>query len=142
MGLRRTLENWTVTPASYLASPSHAHQYLLSLVSDVKFHEQASAYLFPGILPVLLAVAALLPAATTTDRQRHLVFYGAAGDRERAAVHRRSAGLWPWVYSWPGMNFIRAPSRFMILTTLCLAVLAGAGFERLAAAGPRRRSGR
>lgn len=40
--------------------------------------------------------------------------------------------LWPWVYSWPGMNFIRAPSRFMILTTLCLAVLAAAGFERFA----------
>jgi hypothetical protein len=30
------------------------------------------------------------------------------------------------------MNFIRAPSRFMIVTTLCLAVLAGAGFERIA----------
>lgn len=131
MGLRRSLENWTVTPASYLASPSHAHQYLLSLVSDVKFHEQASAYLFPGILPVLLAVAAFLPVGESRARLRHLVFYGLLGVVSVLLFIDGPLSLWPWVYSWPGMNFIRAPSRFMILTTLCLAVLAGAGFERL-----------
>lgn len=131
MGLRRTLENWTVTPASYLASPSHAHQYLLSLVSDVRFHEQASAYLFPGILPVLLAVAAFLPVGDNLARRRHLVFYGLLGVVSVLLFIDGPLSLWPWVYWWPGMNFIRAPSRFMILTTLCLAVLAGAGFERL-----------
>ena len=64
MGLRRTLENWTVTSSSYLASPSHVHQWVLSWFSDVKFHELATAYLFPGILPVGLAVAASSRAAT------------------------------------------------------------------------------
>jgi hypothetical protein len=39
--------------------------------------------------------------------------------------------LWPAVYWLPGLNFIRAPSRFTILTVLGLAVLAGIGFERL-----------
>ena len=132
MGLRRTLENWTVTPASYLASPSHMHQYLLSLFSDTKFHEQASAYLFPGILPVLLAAVALLPVSEVRHRQRHVVFYSLLAILSVLLFIDGPLSLWPWVYSWPGMNFIRAPSRFMILTMLCLAVLAGAGFERLA----------
>jgi hypothetical protein len=38
-------------------------------------------------------------------------------------------GLWPFVYWLPGFNFIRASSRFMLLTVLGLSVLAGAGFE-------------
>lgn len=130
MGLRRSLENWTVTPASYLASPSHVHQWVLSLLSDVKFHEQASAYLFPGILPVLLALMALMPGGDASTRQRHMIFFGVLAAVSVLLFIDGPLSLWPWVYSWPGMNFIRAPSRFMILTTLCLAVLAGAGLER------------
>jgi hypothetical protein len=44
-----------------------------------------------------------------------------------------SAGLWPLVYWWPGLNFIRVPSRFTLLAVLSLAVLAGVGFDRLTA---------
>lgn len=132
MGLRRTLENWTVTPSSYLASPSHVHQWVLSLFSDVKFHEQASAYLFPGILPVLLAAAALLVPRDRSLPQRHVALYALLAVVSVLLFIDGPPALWPWVYSWPGMNFIRAPSRFMILTTLCLAVLAAAGFERIA----------
>ncbi len=132
MGLRRTLDNWTVTPESYLASPSHVHQYALSLFSDVKFHEQASAFLFPGILPVLLAGAALLVPRDNRLQQRHVVLYALLAAISVLLFIDGPLALWPWVHSWPGMNFIRAPSRFMILTTLCLAVLAGAGFERIA----------
>ena len=40
-------------------------------------------------------------------------------------------GLWPFVYWLPGFNFIRAPSRFMLLAVLGLSVLAGAGFDRV-----------
>lgn len=131
MGLRRSLENWTVTPESYLASPSHVHQWLLSLLSDVKFHELADAYLFPGILPVLLALLAFAPGGVE-QRRRHLIYFGMVAVISVLLFIDGPLSLWPWVYSWPGMNFIRAPSRFMILTMLCLAVLAGAGFERLA----------
>ena len=42
-------------------------------------------------------------------------------------------GAWPLLYRLPGFNFIRVPSRFMLLAVLGIAVLAGAGFERLAA---------
>ena len=52
-----------------------------------------------------------------------------------------SAGLWPLVYWFPGLSFIRVPSRFMLLAVLGLAVLAGIGFDRLTAGlTPRRRS--
>jgi hypothetical protein len=49
-------------------------------------------------------------------------------------------GLWPQVYWLPGMNFIRVPSRFMVLAVLGLAVLAGIGFERLTARATPKRS--
>jgi hypothetical protein len=42
-----------------------------------------------------------------------------------------SFGLWPLVYWLPGFNFIRAPSRFMLLAMLGLGILAGAGFDRV-----------
>ena len=42
-------------------------------------------------------------------------------------------GLWQHVYWLPGLNFIRAPSRFMILGVLALAVLAAYGFDHLGA---------
>jgi hypothetical protein len=52
------------------------------------------------------------------------------------------ARLWTLVYWLPGFNFIRVPSRFMLLAVLGLAVLAGIGFDRLTArlAMPRRRA--
>jgi len=50
-------------------------------------------------------------------------------------------GLYNRVYGWPGFSFIRVPSRFMILTLLALAVLAGAAFDRwTTGVAPRRRT--
>jgi hypothetical protein len=48
-------------------------------------------------------------------------------------------GVWRWVYWWPGLSFVRVPSRFMLLGMLALAVLAGYGVDRIAAAWPKRR---
>jgi hypothetical protein len=39
--------------------------------------------------------------------------------------------LWPYVYHWPGFNFIRATVRFMVLGALGISVLAALGFDRL-----------
>ena len=41
--------------------------------------------------------------------------------------------LWDHVHWLPGLNFIRIPSRFIILTMLALSVLAGFGVDRIAA---------
>jgi hypothetical protein len=227
MGLRRSLEDWSVPWASFLASSSHADTFLLSLAPSWRINDVIGPHLFPGMLPIALAAAALyaglagqagragrggqagrgIPAGllelasivalavgvyvaltgatrikigdvtVMTIRQtwrawalallavavrvaiaprvpQVLVWLGAARDwfsRWRAA-HRDDTrvtysaisvlslwlavgppiGLWPLVYWLPGLNFIRAPSRFTLLTVLGLAVLAGMGFERLA----------
>lgn len=262
MGLRRSLVNWAPTPESFLASPAHVQMFLVSLVTDARINETASAFLFPGYLPLLLAAAAFLwrgrspfdspfvlsastPGRLSKDERlaqgrlvsgphaRHatvwarvaflleiavlvslavgvvvtvvgpirlragstLLFVARNARRAwticaisaalRIALVRRAPfaplprlrrryealrrwlaarrgdmitfyglltilavllaagppiGLWPLVYWLPGLNFIRAPSRFMILAVLGLAVLAGIGFERLSARlAPKRR---
>jgi hypothetical protein len=48
--------------------------------------------------------------------------------------------LWPLVYWLPGFNFIRVPSRFMMLALLAVAVLAGIGFDRLTRHATAKRS--
>ena len=53
-------------------------------------------------------------------------------------------GLWQYVYWLPGFNFIRVPSRFMVLGVLGVAVLAAIGFDRMTgglAASTRRLAG-
>jgi hypothetical protein len=42
-------------------------------------------------------------------------------------------GVWRFVYQLPGFSFIRAPTRFIVLAVLAIAVLAGIGVERLTA---------
>jgi hypothetical protein len=242
MGLRRSLENWAVTPESFFASPTHVQAFVLSLLPNAHILDSASAFLFPGYLPLILAAAALAgrrrfgiaresrPAIARKDRpirvaaavldiaavvllaiaialtivgatkirvgslvvlssrdpwRPWLLFFvatalritlaarvpfdvGARLQRRIAAVRRWTSarrrdpvafyglvtvvslwlsigpplGLWPLVYRWPGLSFIRVPSRFTVMAVLGLAVLAGAGFERLSARlslSPRRR---
>ncbi|HEY3384046.1 MAG TPA: hypothetical protein VGK32_19960 [Vicinamibacterales bacterium] len=257
-GLRRTLDDWTATFESLLASPSHLHQYLISLVPGLRINQRGKAYLFPGVLPVLLAAIALWPrwrrapveaivAGTTsvvavraswrercqrgmavvldlialvslvtgvfvaiggplrirwagapvfsaagpwrlwlaasaalgirlgirrwvpldphqpvvvmkrlqviwravvlrvqawraTHRQSPSLFYGLLALIAFLMTTPRPLTLWPYVYSWPGFNFIRVPSRFAMLGLMCVGVLAGLGFDRLFAR--RRRAWR
>lgn len=40
-------------------------------------------------------------------------------------------GVWQWVYKWPVLNFIRAPTRFVLLGLMSFAVLAGMAFDRM-----------
>lgn len=140
VGLKRSLENWLPTPASYLASPSHLHQYLRSLLTETDFNGAASAWLFPGITVLVLAAAAVTVRPRLHEgggdwrqrlRQQPVVLYFLLLVLSVAMFVPPPASLWPLVYAWPGFNFIRVPSRFMILAMLALAVLAGAGFDRV-----------
>jgi hypothetical protein len=238
MQLRRTLADastWAVSGVSFLASPTHLHEFLLSRVTSRRINDEASAFLFPGYLPLLLAIVAFLPWRRVVSAR---LFYGSVWTRAalaleviavgslavlvsvvaagpirwrigdwtlltvrsaarpvavlalavvgRAALWRRARfglaarverwrartrnwrelrrrdprmfygllaigtlwlsasppiGLWPAVYWLPGLNFIRVASRFTLLGVLCLAVLAGVGFDRVAARlTPRRRT--
>ncbi len=137
-GLRRTLENWAVTPASFLASPTHLHAWLASLAPGARILEDASAYLFPGVLPLLLAAAALLTHSRAAARSS-VLFYGLLALLGLWLSVGPPLGLWPLVYWLPGMSLIRVPSRFTVLAVLGLAILAGAGADRLLARVPSRR---
>jgi len=149
MGLRRSLENWAVTPASFLAAPTHVQTFLLSLLPGPRILETASAYLFPGFVPLLLAIAALAAGfaratgrpglAGTMPRPGTVAFYGALALVSVWLSIGPPLGLWPLVYWLPGMSFIRVPSRFTMLAVLGLAIVAAAGFDWLASRlAPRR----
>jgi hypothetical protein len=143
MGLKRSLENWAVTPGSFLAAPTHVQTFLLSLFHAPGLLETASAYLFPGYIPLLLAAAAAVYAVLRREgagwRPGSVAFYGVLALVAVWLSIGPPLGLWPLVYWLPGLNFIRVPSRFTILAVLGLAVVAGAGFDRLTSGlTPRR----
>ncbi len=152
-GLRRTLENWTVPAESFFASPSHVHSWLLAALGLSWMNDRAQAYLFPGFLVLALAVVGLASVVSGSSRTNPpdvvsgfkrtrvaLIAYGFVALVSLLLSIGPPLSLWPLVYWLPGFDFIRAPSRFMILALLGVAVLAGAGFDALAArlAGKRR----
>ena len=211
VGLRRSLENWTVSAESFFASPSHVHTWVLEFLHAGWVNERAQAYLFPGFLALALACVAIAPkrewvrtpsrvaafvidaaAAAAFVLAGYVTLFGATrirlasgfvvsvrqpwrvwlvfaactairialwrgmptirsgddGGAVRQPTDPRIAyvliglvslmmstgpplSLWPLVYWLPGFNFIRVPSRFMMLALLAVAVLAGIGFDRL-----------
>lgn len=149
MGLRRALYAWVPTPSSYLATPSHLHQYFRALVTDTNFNETADAWLFPGVTVLLFAAMALCywgwqivtgRAPIARLRREAGVFYLLLALLSVAFFLPEPVGLWPHVYALPGFSFIRVPSRFMILAMLALGVVLGAGFDRLLALSDTRDS--
>ncbi|HEX6322804.1 MAG TPA: hypothetical protein VFZ36_03690 [Vicinamibacterales bacterium] len=64
VGLVRQLDDAGVTAVSWVSSPSHAHAFLLSRMPEWSWLQAPpDVYLFPGILPLVLAAAAfLIPA--------------------------------------------------------------------------------
>lgn len=64
VGLRRDLNDWTGSWASFLASPTHLDAFLLNHLGPVgaSINTDAQAYLFPGVVPLLLACGAFLAA--------------------------------------------------------------------------------
>jgi len=121
-----------VTWTSFAASPTHVHAWILSLIPSAGINEHADAFLFPGYLPILLALVAVY--AWRRAPARHTVIFYVLLTLAAVWLSAGSpARLWAWVYWLPGMNFIRVPSRFMVIAVLGLAILSGIGFERLAA---------
>ncbi len=141
MGLRRSLGDYPPANAvSFLASPTHVHRFALSLVGAGSVNDAAWAFLFPGYLPIALALLAFAPWLRA-DGPRARVFYLIVTLGSAWLAAGPPIGLWPAVYWIPGLNFIRVPSRFTLLGILGLAVLAAMGFERASACwSPRLRA--
>jgi hypothetical protein len=127
VGLVRSLENWLPSSDSYLASPSHFHHWVLSFFTTKDYVANADAWLFPGYLPLLLGLVALVPLR----KQFSAPFYAALLVICYLMFSNSILAIWPHVYWMPGFNFIRVPSRFAILAMLALGVVAATGFERL-----------
>jgi hypothetical protein len=60
MGFRRTFEAWEPTPESFLAARTHFQGWLLSWFPGPHPNETATAYFFPGWLPLLLSAIAIV----------------------------------------------------------------------------------
>src|SRR4029079_9980126 len=125
MGLRRSLQDWAPSWQSFLAAQTHLQQWVLSWLPGLRVNETASAKLFPGYLPIVLTVVAVVAAIELRSR--------------REPVNRRvdstwlylpvalvgswismgpPLGLWPLIYWLPGFSFIRLSSRFMLLAMI------------------------
>jgi hypothetical protein len=87
MQLRRSLADaatWTVSAASFLASPTHVHRFLLSQATDRPINDEAWAYLFPGYLPLVLAAAAFL--VVKRNSRAETIWYGSVWTRAALAL--------------------------------------------------------
>ena len=122
---------------SFLASPSRFHSFLTERLMGA-FDKEADAYLFPGILVLVLAAIAVTAWPTRRRlRENYALFYLLLALGSVLMYASWPLEVWRYVYWLPGFNFIRVPSRFVLLLMLALAVLAGMGFDRLAAGMPR-----
>jgi hypothetical protein len=140
MGLVRSLENWIPSRESFLASPTHAHTWVLSRLAETPINERASAFLFPGYLPIACAAVALL-TIRASPHKRHVTLYSAITVAALLFAAGPPLSIWPYVHAWPVLNFIRVPSRFFLLAMVGIAVLAAIGFDRICEwVGPRRRA--
>jgi hypothetical protein len=138
MGLKRPLTNWETVPVSFLASPTHLHTWIASLFTDTKLGDVASAFLFPGIVPLVLAATGLIVGVRRPLRTNAALFYGLITVLSYLLSAGPPLGLWPLVYWLPGFNFLRVPSRFILLAVLGLAILSAVAFERLTATASTR----
>jgi hypothetical protein len=132
MGLVRTLEDWIPARESFLASPTHLHAWLLARLFDTPLNERASAFLFPGYVPIVLAAVAVVTMRRSAHRSA-VVLYAAIALIAIAFSAGPPLSVWPYVYWLPGLNFIRVPSRFFLLAVFAIAVLAAIGYEATAA---------
>ena len=122
---------------SFLASPSRFHMFLQSKFIG-PFDKEADAFLFPGILVLVLAAIAIFSwPARRKLRDNWTTFYLLVAAGSLLMFVEWPFELWRYVYWLPGFNFIRVPSRFILLVMLALSVLAGIGFDRLAVQMPR-----
>lgn len=131
-GLRRSyLADSQPGIESFLATPARVDHYLISHLWGIPAKE-ANAFLFPGVLVVILAAIAIVSVPRRRLRDNAVPLYALIAALATMMFIDRPFELWRYVYWLPGLNFIRVPSRFILLTMLALSVMAGFGFDRIA----------
>jgi hypothetical protein len=118
-----------------MASPARAHIAMQQAVLGRSVNDQAIAYLFPGVIVLVLAAIAIFSYRPSRERWRSAAvpFYAVLAVLSTLMFVTWPVDLWRHVYWLPGFNFIRVPSRFILVVVLCLGVLAAAAFETITA---------
>lgn len=126
---------------SFLASPSRVHVALHDALLGRHVNEQALAFLFPGVLVLALAAMAIVLWRPSRESLRAGItpFVAVLAVVSTLMFATWPFDLWRLLYWLPVFNFIRVPSRFILVVLLCLGLLAAAAFERLTASWPARR---
>jgi hypothetical protein len=84
--------------------------------------------LFPGITPIALSIAALVPPVSPVA-----LIYGAAMGAAWEASLGTSGRIYPFLRAWlPPFRAVRAPARFATIVLLGMSVLAAFGLARIA----------
>lgn len=128
----RTLDEarlWSPNLASFLESPSHVHRWLQSIFGWRT--AGARAALFPGVLPLLLAPFGIWAVMRSGETRAKAGAYVLIAILSLWLALGPDYGLYALAYNLPASNFIRVPSRYVTLTVLALAILAGVGLDRL-----------
>ena len=120
---------------SFLASPSSVHEYLQRTVLGRTVNDEAVAFLFPGILAILLAGLAIMTWRPIGARLRAdpTGYFALLALVSTLMFVTWPIETWRYVHWLPGFNFIRVPSRFILLVMLGLAMLGAVAFDRLTA---------
>jgi hypothetical protein len=116
---------FSATASDYLRAHERSALYGPHLLPGRKI-ERA---LFPGVLPIVLAIASLAPPVGLVRLAYAagllIAFDGSLG------FHGL---LYPYLYDWfPPMRGLRVPARFSVIVGLSLAILSGFGMRRLLA---------
>ncbi len=119
---------YSATPASFLTVSPDSVVYRAFLP-----HGEGETELFPGLTPIVLAGAALVPPTTATAVAYGLTL-GVAGDLALGPNGLAYSLLRERVSA---LRALRAPARFAILVQLALGVLAAMGLARAAKRFPR-----
>jgi hypothetical protein len=114
---------------AYLASSSYAHRWMLPLLGRWK------EVLFPGFIALVFGVGGAVAGWRSRSRRREIVLvYGTLAMLAWWISLGPAAGLYSVLYSSiPGFTFLRAASRFGLIVSFALAVLAGLGVAALLA---------
>jgi hypothetical protein len=124
----------------WFASPSRLHVALQQLALGHAINDHAIAFLFPGLIALLLTAIALLlwrPARRSLASDA-TGFFLVLALISTALFTTWPVDTWRLVYGLPGFNFIRVPSRFILLVLLSLGMLSAIAFDRLTLRLPAR----
>jgi hypothetical protein len=123
------IELFSATPGDYLQPNSRSAHY-----GHLRSRGTPERELFPGVGPLVLAVAGAWPPWTPTRAATLagglVAFDGSLG---------LNGVLYPWMYDWLSpVRSLRVPARFAILVGLTLALFGGAAIDRWRAVAGRR----